>query len=108
MWMKISVPADFVGKVIGQLMDMRAEYDSPLIQDDWATFEIIVPVATSMDYHVRLASMTRGRAVVSSRFYDYHECPLALGAIRQRKGVDPLDRPKWILNQRGAIQGTAM
>ena len=108
MWMKISVPADFVGKVIGQLMDMRAEYDSPLIQDDWATFEIIVPVATSMDYHVRLASMTGGRAVVSSRFYDYHECPLALGAIRQRKGVDPLDRPKWILNQRGAIQGTAM
>ncbi len=108
MWMKISLPADFVGKVIGQLMDMRAEYESPLIQDDWATFEIIVPVATSMDYHVRLASMTGGRAVVSSRFYDYHECPLALGATRPRKGVDPLDRPKWILNQRGAIQGTAM
>lgn len=107
-WMKLSVPADFTGKIIGQLMEMRAEYDSPLIQDDWATFEIIVPVATSMDYHVRLASMTGGRAVVSSRFYDYHECPLALGAIRPRKGVDPLDRPKWILNQRGAIQGTAM
>ena len=107
-WMKLLVPAEFVGKIIGQLMEMRAEYDSPMIQDDWAVFEIIVPVATSMDYHVRLASMTGGRAVVSSRFYDYHECPLALGAIRPRKGVDPLDRPKWILNQRGAIQGTAM
>ncbi len=108
MWMKISVPAEFVGKIIGQLMDMRAEYSSPSIQDEWAVFEIIVPVATSMDYHIRLASMTGGRAVVSSRFYDYHECPLALGAIRPRKGVDPLDRAKWILNQRGAIQGTAM
>lgn len=106
--MKLSVPAEFVGKVIGQLMEMRAEYDSPVIQEDWATFVVIVPVATSMDYHVRLASMTGGRAVVSSRFYDYHECPLALGAVRPRKGVDPLDRPKWILNQRGAIQGTAM
>ena len=102
------MPAEFVGKIIGQLMDMRAEYSSPSIQDDWAMFEIIVPVATSMDYHIRLASMTGGRAVVSSRFYDYNECPLALGATRPRKGVDPLDRATWILNQRGAIQGTAM
>ena len=108
LWMKILVPAEFVGKIIGQLMDMRAEYSSPSIQDDWAMFEIIVPVATSMDYHIRLASMTGGRAVVSSRFYDYNECPLALGATRPRKGVYPLDRAKWILNQRGAIQGTAM
>ena len=108
MWMKISVPSEFVGKIIGQLMDMRAEYSSPMLQQDWAVFEFVVPVATSMDYHIRLASMTGGRAVVSSRFYDYHECPLELGAIRPRKGVDPLDRAKWILNQRGAIQGTAM
>lgn len=106
--MQISVPEEFTGRVIGNLIEMRAEYDSPVISQNRAIFDAIVPVASSMDYHVRLASQTGGRAVISSRFWDYHECPLALGAIRERKGIHPLDRAKWILNQRGAIQGISM
>ncbi len=102
---RIAAPEEFVGKVIGDMIAMRGEFESPVIADGRFTMEAKVPAATFMDYTVRLASMTSGRGMISTRFAGYQPCPLELGAVAKRRGVNPLDREKWILTQRGAMQG---
>jgi len=48
-------------------------------------------------------TLTSGKWMSSSMFSGYQECPLELGAIANRRGMNPLDRDKWILNQRNAL-----
>ena len=90
--------------MVGDILAMRGSYDSPLIRDGEFTMEARVPVAPSMDDASRLASLSSGKAVLSVRFDGYEPCPLELGAVAKRRGVDPRDRAKWILFHRGAMQ----
>jgi ribosomal protection tetracycline resistance protein len=41
--------------------------------------------------------------MVSIRFSGYEKCPVELGATTPRRGVNPLDRAKWILHKRNAL-----
>lgn len=102
--MRIAADEELVGKVIGDVIGMRGEYDSPVIADGRFTLEAKVPVSTSLDYAVRLASLSSGRAVLSTRFAGYSPCPLELGAVAKRRGVDPRDRDRWILTHRNAMR----
>ncbi len=94
---------EYAGKIIGDLITMRGQFDSPVISSGSCHIKALVPVAASLDYSIRLASLTGGRGILSTRFYGYRECPLELGSIAKRRGVNPLDRDKWILNQRNAL-----
>jgi ribosomal protection tetracycline resistance protein len=102
--MRITAPEEFTGKVIGDMISMRGAYEAPSISGGMFTLEAKVPVATSLEYAIRLASMTAGRGILSTRFAGYEECPLELGKTAKRRGVNPLDREKWILTQRSAMK----
>jgi ribosomal protection tetracycline resistance protein len=101
--MTISAQENFAGKIIGDLVQMRGEFDSPVIRKGNFKVEARIPVATSLEYPIRLGMLTSGRAVVSTRFSGYKECPAQFGAIAKRRGVNPLDRAKWILSKRNAL-----
>ncbi len=101
---RLSAAEEFTGKIIGDIIAMRGEFDSPVISNGITTVEATIPVSSSLDYPVKFASMTSGRGVYSSRFSQYKPCPLELGATAKRIGVNPLDRDKWILNQRNALK----
>jgi len=101
---RISAQKEFLSKIIGDLVQMRGEVDSPVIQGDTFKLEANLPVATSLDYPVKLAILTSGRALISTRFAGYQACPLHLGSTAKRRGVHPLDRAKWILTKRNAMQ----
>ena len=101
--MKISAGEEYLGKVIGDLIAMRGEFDSPVIQKGQFTIQAKVPVATSLHYSVDLAVLTSGTGFLSTKFYGYQECPLELGKVNQRNGTNPLDRAKWILEHRSAM-----
>lgn len=101
---RISAPEEYVGKVIGDMIAMRGVFDSPVIAGGRFTMEARVPAATFLDYTVRLASLTGGRGMISTRFAGYEPCDLSLGAVAKRRGVNPLDREKWILTQRSAMR----
>lgn len=96
-------PEEYLGKIIGDLIAMRGQFDSPVISSGSCHIKALVPVAASLDYSVRLASLTGGRGLLSTRFSGYQECPIELGSVAKRLGVNPLDRDKWILNQRNAL-----
>ncbi len=101
---RVSAPADLSGKVLSEIVKMGGEYDAPVIRSDNAVLEAIVPVATSMDFPTRLAVISSGKAVLNQSFHGYRECRDGLEHINPRRGVNPLDRSKWILYARGAYQ----
>ncbi len=101
---RIIVPEELSGKVFSEIIKMDGEYDTPVIRSGVTTFEAIVPVATSMNFPERLATLSSGKAVLSQSFYGYRECRDNEEHINPRRGVSPLDRSKWILWARGAYQ----
>ncbi|MCL1877288.1 MAG: TetM/TetW/TetO/TetS family tetracycline resistance ribosomal protection protein [Defluviitaleaceae bacterium] len=101
--LKLIADETLSGRLIGDIIEMRGEFDNPVMTGGKVEMEAIVPVASSMDYFVRFASLTSGRGTLNSDFYGYKECPLELGATAARRGIDPLDRDKWILHKRGAL-----
>ncbi len=100
---RITAPEDALSRVIGDVLAMRGAFDSPVISGATFTLEARLPVASSMDYGVTLAA-TGGRSVLTTRFDGYQPCPLELGAQTRRRGVNPLDRERWILSCRNALQ----
>lgn len=101
---RITAPAELSGKLLSEIVKMGGEYDTPLTRSQTVTLEAIVPVATSMDFPTKLAVISSGKAVLNQSFYGYRECRDGLEHINPRRGVNPLDRSKWILYARGAYQ----
>ena len=99
---RVTAPEDFSGKIFSEVVKMGGEYDSPVIRSGMVATEAIVPVATSMNFPERLATLTSGKAVLSQSFHGYRECNDGPEHINPRNGVNPLDRSKWILWARGA------
>lgn len=101
---KITAGDEFLGKIISDITVMRGEFDDPVIKKGSCIIHCRMPVSTTLDWPVKIAVMTGGRAIYSATFAGYRECPLELGTTAKRRGINPLDRAKWILYARGAIQ----
>lgn len=93
---EIRVSKEEAGKIIGDLINMRAVLEEQIIEGENFIVKGKVPVATSLNYSVRIASLSQGRGFFKSRFSGYEECPLELGTVRQRKTVDPSDREHYL------------
>ena len=102
--LRITADASLLGKITGEMIRMQGEYDTPLFFGDSTVIEAIVPAAASMDFPVKLASWSSGKAVLSQSFYGYRECRDGLEHVNPRRGVNPLDRSRWILYARGGYQ----
>jgi small GTP-binding protein len=100
---RISVPAEVGSKVLGDILHMRGQFDSPVIAKEVFTVEGCVPASTSLEYPIRLGILSGGRGTVTTRFDGYRECPLELGASAPRRGIDPRDHSKYILSVRKAL-----
>ena len=100
----ISAPEEFCGKVISGLSILRAEVETPEIKKGFFTIKGKIPVATSLEYSTVLSSITAGKGKITTKFSGYKECPLELGETIPFRGINPIDRSKYILKARGAIQ----
>ncbi len=100
---KISAPEDSLGKIAADLHKMRATFENPIFENNKVKLTGQVPLSTSLEYPIRLGSVTGGKGKFSTRFYGYQTIPDDLGETREFKGISPLDRSKYILKMRGAI-----
>ncbi|MDD9270677.1 TetM/TetW/TetO/TetS family tetracycline resistance ribosomal protection protein [Paenibacillus sp. MAHUQ-63] len=100
---RITVPEVYGGKVLSDLVQMRATFDPPQVSGDRFVVEGRLPVATSLDYPVKLSAMSGGRGVITSSFGGYQPSPPDVHAERKRRGVNPLDQSKYILAVRKAL-----
>lgn len=101
--LRITADETYLGKIIGEVLAMRGEFEPPSIHLDSFTMEARVPVAASMDFPVWLASLTGGTANLTAGLDGYQPCPPELGRTAKRRGIDPTDRAKWILHARSAL-----
>ena len=101
--LRLTTTEDLAGTLIGDIIKMRGEFDSPVIKNGKLEMEAIIPVATSQDYPTRFSSLTSGKGLIKADFYGHKPCTLDMGQTAQRREVDPLDRDKWILYKRGAL-----
>ncbi|WP_129722888.1 GTP-binding protein [Xylanivirga thermophila] len=101
---RISVPEDMGGKVLNDIAQMRGSFDSPIISKGMFIVEGEMPLSTSIDYPIKLGIISGGKGVITTKFSHYSEVALDRGAIRERVGVNPLDRAKYILYARNAIK----
>ena len=103
--MRITVPEECAGRVMGEIIAMRGETRDSRPVRGMIRMECDVPVATSVDFSQRLAALTGGRGAMSTSLKGYRDCPLELGKTCERRGVDPLDTSKYILAARSALEG---
>ena len=97
-------PDDILGQVSSDLLKMRGEFEQPELLDGRMILRGKLPVATSLEYPVQLSSRTGGRASIQMEFSAYQKIETDLGMVREFKGISPLDRAKYILKARKAIQ----
>ena len=103
--MVFTAPSGCAGRIISDVQQMRGEITDTAADEETVTMRALVPAASSMDYPVRFASLTGGRGSMSTSLHSYRECPPELGHTAQRRGVDPLDKAKYILAARSALEG---
>jgi len=99
----IEAPEEAAGRLIGEIINMRGEVCNSLTVGGRTALAACAPLAEAMDLPARISSLTSGKAKYASRFDGCRPCPLELGKTARRRGVDPLDRAKWILHKRGAL-----
>ncbi len=99
----IAVPEEFGGKIIGEIINMRGTFESPVIENGRFIINGLFPAATSLEFPIKLASVTSGKGIISTRFHSYRECPEDVDAALPYRGVNPLDRSKFILWARNAL-----
>ena len=102
---RFRVPPEAAGRVISDVNAMRGQLLDSVSDGDRMLMKALIPVATSLDYAVTLAAATGGRGSMTARLHSYRECPLELGATTPRRNVDPLDKSKYILAARSALEG---
>ncbi|AFU68334.1 ribosome protection translation G-like protein factor that confers tetracycline resistance TetM/TetO-like protein [Psychroflexus torquis ATCC 700755] len=93
-----------LGKIVSELSTRRANFETPQFVDDTFRLRGTIPVATSLDFSIKLNAITSGKLRLKLQFYGYDTCPKGEGAIREYKGVNPLDEAQWILHRRGAYK----
>ena len=100
------LPPDCVGRVMADVVTMRGEVLDNISDGERTILTARIPVQTSLDYSVKLATATSGRGAMSVKLHSYKECPIELGAVAKRRSVDPLDTSKYILAARSALEGS--
>ena len=99
----ITVPENAGGRVLNDIIKMRGSFDTPFIHNGTFTIEGKMPVSTSLEYPGDLNKIASGKAVMTTSFSGYQPCSLEIGSKRERIGVNPLDRAKFILAVRNAL-----
>ena len=99
------LPCEHVGRVMSDVVTMRGEIIDSTPDGNRVILNALIPVQSSLDYSITLATFTSGRGTMSVQLHSYRECPLELGCTAKRRSVDPLDTSKYILAARSALEG---
>ncbi|MCP4545194.1 MAG: TetM/TetW/TetO/TetS family tetracycline resistance ribosomal protection protein [bacterium] len=100
---RIVAPEHLLGNITSDLISMRATFGNPDFEQGKFVLTGMIPAATSLEYPIKLASRSGGKAKIATRLSSYEPCTLEQGRTSAYRGISPLDRAKFILQARGAI-----
>lgn len=101
---QIQANSELLGAITSDITKMRGSFSSPEFNGNRVIIRGKVPAATSLDYPIQLASLSGGHAKLSTRLAGYEKCTPEQGQSIPYRGISPLDRDKYILWARGALQ----
>ena len=93
---EVKVGREETGTIIKELIGMRAVLQDQVLEEDRFIIKGIIPMATSLDYPMKVAAFSKGRSVFKTSCAGYKECSLEQGLVRPRKAVDPSDRERYL------------
>ena len=100
---RITAPEEILGAIASDLNKMRASFGNPEFENEKVILKGKIPAATSLDYHIKLASLTGGKGKINTNFDSYMRCAPEEGRTTDYKGISPLDRSRYILHARNAL-----
>ncbi len=100
---EFSGPEKYLGKAVSLAVGCRGRFESPWVENGRFRLEAFLPAAEAVDLPVKFAAATGGEGVYNSSFSHYQDCPEGMGRDRERIGVDPLDKARFILAARSAL-----
>ncbi|QVK20689.1 TetM/TetW/TetO/TetS family tetracycline resistance ribosomal protection protein [Mycoplasmatota bacterium] len=92
----IRIKESEIGRVLYDLQKMRAVYSHPEIINGEAIIEGLIPIETSYNYRIELASFTKGKGVFETVFDGYHDSKIELTKDKARSKVNPLNRKLYL------------
>lgn len=101
---QINADAELLGTITSDITKMRGQFNSPEFSGNRVILRGTVPAATSIEYPIQLASTSNGNAKLITRLAGYAPCAIEDGKTAEYRGINPLDRDKYILWARGAIK----
>lgn len=105
---RLTVPEDALGKILGELVNIRAEFEMCSSRKGRCRIEGVYPVSSSADFPGFVTRATGGKGVLSAVFDGYRDCPQELCQKTEYRGISPLDRAKYILWVRKALTDPEM
>jgi ribosomal protection tetracycline resistance protein len=100
----LTAPEGLSAKMLGEITRISGRYDHTAIQNGVFTVSGLYPLAGGMDFPTKVSVMTSGRGGLTARFSHYEKTPAGFVRTQPYRGVSPLDRAKYILHIRSAIQ----
>ena len=93
----------YLGKIASDLTLRRAEFANPQMENNKFKLSGRIPLSESLDYSLKLNSITGGKAKLSLSFDSYQAYNPEIIPQIPYKGISPLDRSKYILQHRNGI-----
>lgn len=94
---ELKISGEVCGRAILDLTRLRAKFDNPIQLNKDILIQGLIPVNTSRDYNLEVASYTEGKGMFVTKFYGFHEIPFKLGKTRENHKIDPLNKKMYIM-----------
>lgn len=101
---ELRIPKDTAGRTIADLQKMRATLEDQIIIGDDFIIRGLVPIITSKNYKLALASYTSGKGMFLTKFHGYQTDYLKIGKPRIKTMADPLNKKEYLLYSLNAIR----
>lgn len=100
---ELRVPEHSISKAMFDLKIMGAEFDTPGLTGGDYVLNGIIPVESSKDYQIKLASYTEGKGMFITKFGGYRDTVFGENKVCKRNVINPLNKKEYIMYKLGAI-----
>ncbi len=100
---ELRIPEYAISKAMFDLKIMAAEFEIPNLAGEDYILNGVIPVESSKDYQIKLASYTEGKGIYITKFAGYKDTVFDESKICNRNVINPLNKKEYIMYKLGAI-----
>lgn len=101
---ELRVPEYAVSKAMFDLRMMRAEFEELAVLEDEFILTGTIPVESSMEYQIKVASYTEGKGLFLSKFTGYRDTAFEENKISKINYINALNKKEYIMYKLNAVR----